>query len=159
METKSLQEYAIRIKSNRQTANSNLPCRPLVTHKDTRPRFCNPSSLNSHFLISSLTPAHVSGHCCTSKGTNMHSHNCVETASYHCTTTNKQGGRYLSPSPTQAKALFFCLYSCVLFTMISISLTPPSWPYATFPLHTCHWPLFPSTVKPRAQPPSCSLEQ
>lgn len=60
METKSPQEWPIRIQSNRQTANSNLPCRPLVTPKDTRPRFCNPSSLNSHLLICSLTPAHIS---------------------------------------------------------------------------------------------------
>lgn len=57
--SQSRQNRPITIWNNRHTANSNLPCTPSVTPKDTRPRFCNPSSLSSHSLIYSFTPTYT----------------------------------------------------------------------------------------------------
>lgn len=137
--------------SNRQTASSNLPCTPLVTHKDTRPRFYNPSYLSSHSLICSHTYTHYSIRKPAAEQICTPTHTSAKMIILLC--CHRQVGATLSvssPPPPSKTSPFLCICSSVLLNTIPISLTPPSWPHATIPLLTSHWPLFLCSVEPLA---------
>lgn len=96
--------------SNRQTASSNLPCTPLVTHKDTRPRFYNPSYLSLHSLICSHTYTHYSIR--------------KPAAEQICT-----------PTHTSAKMIILSCCHRQVEATLSVSSPPPTFKNITLPLH------------------------
>lgn len=156
MAAKAGRSDQLEFRNNRQTANSNLPCTPLLTPKDTRPRFCNPSSLSSHSYLHVHTYRHRSAQPYTqvSTGRYMHTytHICVQKWSYYCAGIQKQGRHYLSPSHPSPQSITLPPHlpsSRVLLT-IPISLTPTFKFHATIPLRTSHWPLFLRSVEPLA---------
>lgn len=125
------QDWPLRIQNNKQTANSNLPCTPLVTPKDTRPRFCNPSSLCSHSYLRSHTYLSAQPYKHRQEYAHLHTSACRNLLCYFA---SKQGWHYLSPShPLLQNHHPFSALSLHL-SHLSSSSTPPFFPLAAFSL-------------------------